>query len=754
MAAATLVTSNQLTTRAPGAPLTTRTTLKLTLTKVGTSDPGFKKGWFAGYGVLRAFLPFYGGEHAADYLVGTGEEKWLAEIIDTSGTLPAGVVRWVDPTVNNTLAVDLNPVTPTLGAASAPISYEARAGALKSARAALPVISRPTVLLRAISLSVTRDGARTTTDKVVLMYPQTSRVLAAIFVLRGGADSLQYFLPSSVDGLSWRFVVLDRSGTPLGAVRWTTINQDTQLAIDLASNDQGATALTTYPEGNTGTRSYVGGKDYGIDAYFSSVITLLRLDGAITNLVPGLWTSSGDTRYVDGPAGFGKALVCSGSNYLQATAFKLSDLNGMSWTLEMRVYATLQDGNNQRMFSAQASGYSSMLCLRLTGNRLQVIHNSNAVGSDSSFLSSDNAFAFDRWVSLALTYDASTKQLYLHQDGVLKGSQALYAALSTEAYPVVGAFINSTWGALGGDPAEFFAGRIDEVRITKGVARYGLANYTPASTPLPTGYQYIGTAQPAIGPAAKLPSQAPTTGQVLRKVTFQVTRNDEQTPDVKYIRMYADQSAGQLLALFKLWNGYEDTQYFSQAVDGTRFVQCIDPTEPRLGSLRWPTINGDITIRFALADEAGGGGGGDKATVDAVVRVDSLAAERDVVVIQRQADGVFNVAGYATTEVDGEAAIELKVLPGSQLYALAIDDFGKAWVANLQVAVGDVVRPTVFSGWLYRCQVAGTLPATEPTWWGITDEVNNLPREIGTAQLVAFRYYRPLAHGPFTAERV
>jgi len=78
-----------------------------------------------------------------------------------------------------------------------------------------------------------------------------------------------------------------------------------------------------------------------------------------------------------------------------------------------------------------------------------------------------------------------------------------------------------------------------------------------------------------------------------------------------------------------------------------------------------------------------------------------------------------------------------------------VDDFGIPFQADLAVVAGQRIRPSVFAGVLYQVTEAGVLPATEPAWWPITSGGS---RELGTARAEAVRYYRPLAHGPVTAE--
>ncbi|MNC60091.1 hypothetical protein D3C75_1099470 [compost metagenome] len=95
--------------------------------------------------------------------------------------------------------------------------------------------------------------------------------------------------------------------------------------------------------------------------------------------------------------------------------------------------------------------------------------------------------------------------------------------------------------------------------------------------------------------------------------------------------------------------------------------------------------------------------------------------------------------------------MDLRVTDGL-IYAIALDDYGYAYQPNLAVAVGDTIRPSIYTGWLYRITEAGTLPVTEPEWWPIDGD--NAPRALGTARAVAVRYYRPLAHGPVPVEMI
>lgn len=233
----------------------------------------------------------------------------------------------------------------------------------------------------------------------------------------------------------------------------------------------------------------------------------------------------------------------------------------------------------------------------------------------------------------------------------------------------------------------------------------------------------------------------------LRYVTLQMTRDGEQTAPLKVTRFLNREM--QTEAVFA--GSYSVTQRFlASAVDMGWLVVGVDETPAARAAARFIQIDSDITIALDLNDGSGGGGGGAPATVAAITRVDRLPAQREVVVLDRAVDGAWRVAGSGLTNEAGSVQLDLRVTPSSRVYAMAADDYGLPYQAGLPVAVGSRVRPSVYTGWLYEVTQAGTLPSTEPTWWAASDV--NPPRLIGTAWLMAVRYYRPLAHGPVPVE--
>src|SRR5690554_4498406 len=87
-----------------------------------------------------------------------------------------------------------------------------------------------------------------------------------------------------------------------------------------------------------------------------------------------------------------------------------------------------------------------------------------------------------------------------------------------------------------------------------------------------------------------------------------------------------------------------------------------------------------------------GGAGGDPASVNGFVRVEGVPASREVVALERTAEGEWRVAGFSRLE-SGAGEIFLKLF-GDRVYSMAVDDFGIEFLPGLPVSVGQRIRPT------------------------------------------------------------
>ncbi|WP_437884676.1 hypothetical protein, partial [Pseudomonas sp. LRF_L74] len=224
----------------------------------------------------------------------------------------------------------------------------------------------------------------------------------------------------------------------------------------------------------------------------------------------------------------------------------------------------------------------------------------------------------------------------------------------------------------------------------------------------------------------------------IRAVTLQLTRDGEQTPGVKLAFLLKNQDLS-IQAVFRASDGVQALNTFlASSVDNKEWLLLAEDEElPRLTASRAPVFTQDVTLALDLNDGTGTSGG-TPATIQAVVRVEGERADRNIVIVEQQADGAFRLAGYGRAGGDGGDIVELKITPSGAVYALGLDDWGIAFEANRAVIVGETVRPSAYSGWVYRITEPGTLPTTEPTWWAGSDESDTRP--IGTARGYAVRY--------------
>lgn len=238
-------------------------------------------------------------------------------------------------------------------------------------------------------------------------------------------------------------------------------------------------------------------------------------------------------------------------------------------------------------------------------------------------------------------------------------------------------------------------------------------------------------------------------------IRCRLLRDGEPSVGEKFLRIYRSlEEIDQLELVF--WAPPGDGEYsLFQSVDlaSLQAVEWLaigrDDALPRRVRAAYLSFMAGGTYTFNITSGDGGGGNpGTPGVVQARVRVDGALASREVVLVEKPSDGQWRMAGYGPTP-GGEGTIDVRVTDGS-LYAIGLDDWGTVFTADLAVTAGQTIRPSQYSGWLYRITEPGTLPATEPQWWAA--EGDNAPRLLGTARAIAVRYYQPLAHGPVPVE--
>ena len=222
----------------------------------------------------------------------------------------------------------------------------------------------------------------------------------------------------------------------------------------------------------------------GGDPYWYNVSALLHFDGAngsttFTDQTGKTWTGAGSARISTDQSKFGGSSL-SLSVGTQISTVHNADLScgSAEFTIESFVrFTTLRssvivckvpstNARSEWMLYTSVSGALALACWG-AGNALVV----NLL--DASLMSANT------WYHVAATRDGGGVWR-LFRDGVIVASATEGAALATNTEPLTVGRAPYNTGAI------YTAGFYDEMRITKGVARY-TSNFTPPTAPFPNG---------------------------------------------------------------------------------------------------------------------------------------------------------------------------------------------------------------------------------------------------------------------------
>ena len=150
------------------------------------------------------------------------------------------------------------------------------------------------------------------------------------------------------------------------------------------------------------------------------------------------------------------------------------------FTVEAWVYAQGTSGNNQTIFQKGRGGSSNLeFSMSLNGsNQLTCFYTTDG-STVVQPVASSNTVSLSTWTHVAISRSGSTWRCFV--DGTLRDSQTYAVTLYTGTGP-----ISSGANPIGDNP---LTGYIDELRITKGYARY-TANFTPPTAAFPNTGPY------------------------------------------------------------------------------------------------------------------------------------------------------------------------------------------------------------------------------------------------------------------------
>jgi hypothetical protein len=236
------------------------------------------------------------------------------------------------------------------------------------------------------------------------------------------------------------------------------------------------------------------GASANYDPFFSNVSLLMHMDGvsgsevfkdsssvnnAIANIgVVPVVVDTSDPKFGTGAANFG----FSNNNSLQAvvTTGGPLDLNSAvsDFTIEGWCFPRGFIGNAIIADGASADGSAARWQVSIATNTIQFGYVTTAGGG--SYVGPAGAIiATGTWYSFAVVCKSSVVTVYVNGIGGSSGA-ITGAPIATEGTIRIG----------GNGTSDSIAGELDELRITKGIARY-TANYTPATTPFPASVIYL-----------------------------------------------------------------------------------------------------------------------------------------------------------------------------------------------------------------------------------------------------------------------
>ena len=200
-------------------------------------------------------------------------------------------------------------------------------------------------------------------------------------------------------------------------------------------------------------------------------------------------------------------------NYPSATQF---DLSSGSWTIDMWInMGSAPVPNDMHFLNKAASGAADWFCQYYTNNHFRFGSSSGSWFVETSTVSIEDG----EFHHLEFAYDGSTLRIFL--DGTSIFSGALGGSISqTGGRPVC-------IGAISDSYSNRFEGLLDEVRISKGIARH-TANFTPPTVPYSSGNAVID-----FGDKQAVSSSPPLIGDSFTNKTYVDTRVNFVTGDIQ-----------------------------------------------------------------------------------------------------------------------------------------------------------------------------------------------------------------------------
>lgn len=216
------------------------------------------------------------------------------------------------------------------------------------------------------------------------------------------------------------------------------------------------------------------------DPYYQNVSLLLNGDGTdgytvFTNnsLTINSFTAYGNARIVTGTKKYGTgSMYFDGTgDYIQSiSATNILDFGSSDFTVEMWINFAVVN-SDQTLITVSASGTSNTN-IRIQGSSTTPALSIGSLGYTWENTGPAQTWNVGTWYHIAITRQGTTLRMF--RDGV-----GIYSGTNNKSYTSTGGvdIANNTGGA------GYFNGYIDDLRITKGIARY-TANFTSPTAAL------------------------------------------------------------------------------------------------------------------------------------------------------------------------------------------------------------------------------------------------------------------------------
>lgn len=301
-------------------------------------------------------------------------------------------------------------------------------------------------------------------------------IISNIAVPTGGAQNV---ILSTTDG---------SLTNPLGALPATIIaNETRQILLTYTPQAVGSMATDMVIHSNTADKSvYLVGVPSQSDPYWNNVVLAMHMDGVndSTNFIDikgrHVLTPSGGSHIKTDTSKFGGAsgyFPSSSGSFLTGSGNVADfDFGTGDYTIEFFVYLL---GSGERYQCLLSFGTESGACMYIEADiNTHMIGSANQTSTGVVGITTLLPASFNAWHHIAFVRNGNVFTMY--QDGQFNGS----ATSTGSSYYSESAVLRIGRLHITSSP-EYFNGYIDDLRITKGVARY-TTNFTPPTAAFPS----------------------------------------------------------------------------------------------------------------------------------------------------------------------------------------------------------------------------------------------------------------------------